>query len=148
MADLGHNSGRGKPTQWQTPHLPHDHRHEAPEPKEPDLDLVETAFVQGFEAAADPTSFLRLAKVPFVTERDGAKLELLRVQVENTVDVASVTPWMGGGGHRVAPLPASLVSRRGRLRFVYLTSDQRLELSLAEVRDLPDLTPPVGDWMP
>ena len=148
MADLGHNSGHGKPTQWQTPHLPHDHREEAAEPKEPDLDLVETAFVQGFAAAADPTSFLRLAKVPFVTERDGAKLELLRVQIENTVDVGSVTPWMGGGGHRVAPLPASLVSRRGRLRFVYLASDQRLELSLAEVRDLPDLTPPGGGWMP
>ena len=148
MADIGHNSEGGKPTQWQTPHLSHDHRHEATEPKEPDLDLVESAFVQGFEAAADPTSFLRVAKVPFVTERDGAKLELLRVRIENTVDLASVTPWMGGAGHRVAPLPASLVSRRGRLRFVYLASDQRLELSLAEVRDLPDLTPPRGGWMP
>ncbi|MDJ0683511.1 MAG: hypothetical protein QNJ84_02305 [Alphaproteobacteria bacterium] len=147
MAELGHNSAAGRPTQWQTPHLPHDHEGETTtDPREPDLDLVESAFVEAFGSATDPTSFLRLSKIPFVTERGGTKLELLRVQVESTADVASVTPWMGGG-HRVAPLPAALVSRRGRLRFVYLASDQRLELSLADVRDLPDLTPPGGGWM-
>ena len=80
---------------------------------------------------------------------NGTKEQVWQVitDIENSVDVASVTPWMGGG-HRIAPLPASLVSRRGRLRFVYLASDQRLELSLAKVRDLPDLTPPRGGWMP
>lgn len=140
MADIGHNSARGGATQWQTPHKPHHHRHDEPEAGEPDLDLVESAFVEGFDDASDPTSFLRLARIPFVTERDGTRLELLQVRIERTADVASVTPWMGGG-HRVAPLPARLVSRRGRLRFVYLASNQRLELSLAEVRELPNLTP-------
>ena len=147
MSDIGHNSARDKPTQWQTPHLPHTHETDDAEPKELDLDLVEAAFVQGFESTSDPTSFLRLAKVPFVTERDGRKLALLQVRIESTADVASVTPWMGKG-HRVAPLPASLVSRRRSLAFVYLSDDQRTELSLAEVRDLPDLTPPRGGWMP
>ena len=97
MADFGHNSAPGSPTQWQTPHLPEDHHHDDSEAKEPDLDLVESVFIQGFTAASDPTSFLRLARIPFVTERDGARLSLLHVRIENTVDVSSVTPWMGGG---------------------------------------------------
>lgn len=141
MSDVGHNSEHRGAVQWQTPHLPHDHRHEEPESsEEPDVDLVESAFHKGFETASDLTSFLRLARVPFVSERDGRRLELLQVRIENTVDVASVTRGIGGG-HRTEPLPATLVSRRERLRFVYLANDERLELTLAEVRDLPDLTP-------
>ncbi len=140
MSDVGHNSTRRGAVQWQTPHLPHDHRHDEPEPEEPDVDLVESAFQEGFETASDLTSFLRLARVPFGTERDGTRLELLQVRVETTADVALVTPCIGGG-HRTAPLPASLVSRRERLRFVYMANDERTELSFAEVRDLPDLTP-------
>ena len=33
--------------------------------REPDLDLVEMAFVEGFATAKDPASFLRLARIPF-----------------------------------------------------------------------------------
>ena len=32
---------------------------------EPDIDQVEATFVEGFAATTDPTSFLRLANVPF-----------------------------------------------------------------------------------
>ena len=46
--------------------------HEEGAPSEPDLDLIEAAFVDGFSAASDPTSFLRLAQVPFeLTTADG-----------------------------------------------------------------------------
>jgi hypothetical protein len=137
----GHNAPPRRPRQWQTPHR-HDHEPEAPEAAELDLDLVEAAFVQGFEQASDPTSFLRLARVPFVTERNGQKLELLRVETACRTDVASITPYLGGKGHRVAPLPEALVGRRRDLRFVYLGPNGQETLSLADVRDLPDLTPP------
>ena len=36
-----------------------------PDQPEPDFDLVEAAFAEGFGTASDPTSFLRLAGVPF-----------------------------------------------------------------------------------
>ena len=65
----GHNTQ--PPAQWQTPHLPHGHSARHDHESEPDLDLVEAAFVEGFEQASDPTSFLRLAGIPFQTERDG-----------------------------------------------------------------------------
>ena len=136
----GHNSG--PPLQWQTPHLPHgddqphDHEHE------PDLDLVEAAFVEGFARAPDPVSFLRLAGVPFKSERDGLPLDLVRVEIESATDVASVTPLLGGLGHRVAPLPASHVGHRRRLGFHYLMGEEMVRLDLAEARALVNLTPP------
>ena len=58
----GHNAPPIRPRQWQTPHLPHDHHDDHPS-AEPDLDLVEAAFAEGFATASDSTSFLRLAGV-------------------------------------------------------------------------------------
>ena len=136
----GHNSGR--PLQWQTPHRPHGDEHPEDPGHEPDLDLVEAAFVEGFARAPDPVSFLRLAGVPCKSERDGLPLDLVRVEIESATDVASVTPLLGGGGHRVAPLPASHVSRRRRLGFHYLMGERMVRLDLAEARALPNLTPP------
>ena len=138
----GHNAPPRRPRQWQTPHRHDDHEHDAPEPAEPDLDLVEAAFVEGFEQASDPTSFLRLARIPFVTERNGQKLELIRAETVCRTDVASITPYLGGTGHRVAPLPEALVARRRSLRFIYLGPNGQESLTLADVRELLDLTPP------
>ena len=142
-AGLGHNhahKARGV-AQWQTPHLdPHDaqpHEH-----GEPDLDQVEAAFVEGFLAASDPTSFLRLARIPFeATAADGAKLALLRVEIDAVADVGRVTPHLGGGSFRydpaarsaglAPPAPALRLFRRQGLR----------PLTFAEVRGSPRLNP-------
>lgn len=137
----GHNHARGPQTvaQWQRPHL------DASEPQgtgevaqaEPDLDLVETAFVEGFAGAPDPTSFLRLALVPFeAVAADGARLALLRVEVDAVTDVGSVMPHLGGASFRYDPLPAALVARRRRLRFVYSDGRGLRTLSFGEVRAL------------
>ena len=137
-AGLGHNHAhqtRGV-AQWQTPHL--DPAHAQPDhPGEPDLDQVEAAFVEGFMAASDPTSFLRLASIPFEAKAaDGARLLLLRVETDVVADVGSVTPHLGGGSFRYDPLPRALVSRRRRLRFVYFDGTALQPLSFAELRAL------------
>ena len=139
-AGPGHNAR--PPRQWQTPHLPHGHDQPHDHDQELDLDLVEAAFVEGFARAPDPVSFLRLAGVPFKSERDGETLDLVRVEIESATDVASVTPLLGGGGHRVAPLPASHVGHRRRLGFHYLMGERMVRLDLAAARALPNLTPP------
>ena len=123
--------------QWQTPHLPHGTDAAPAAPAEPDLDLVESAFVEGFAVASDPTSFLRLANVPFeVTAADGARLVLLRVETEAVTDVGSVTPHLGGTSFRYDPLPAGMVSRRRRLRFIYRDAEGTRALSYREVKGL------------
>jgi hypothetical protein len=137
-AGAGHNHAqpiRGT-VQWQTPHLPadHDHPHEH---CEPDLDLVEMAFVEGFASAKDPASFLRLARIPFeAVDGAGAKLVLLRVESDAVTDVGALMPQLGGGAMRYDPLPARMVTHRRRLRFVYFNGSAPRVLTLGEVRGL------------
>jgi len=138
-AGPGHNHAvaNRKPAQWHVPHrndLPADSAGQGPEP---DLDLIEAAFVEGFREASDPTSFLRLAQVPFeLTTADGVRLVLLRVELDAIADVGTVTPHLGGMSFRYDPLPARMVSRRSRLRFVYFDGQSLRALGLAEVRGL------------
>jgi hypothetical protein len=137
----GHNHAVSpqRVVQWQRPHLDaaHDHGGDAHDPVEHDLDLVETAFVEAFAGAPDPTSFLRLAQVPFeATAPDGARLALLRVEVDAVTDVGSVMPHLGGSTFRYDPLPARMVTRRRRLRFIYGDGRNARALNFAEVRGL------------
>lgn len=134
----GHNGPAGEATQWQTPHLPHDHVHENEvDDADKDLDLVETAFCEAFAVASDPTSFLRLAGVPFTgMTANGRTLNLLRVEHQKSVDIGSLTPHVGGGSFRYAPLPETLTSRRDHLRFMYFDGDGLVPLSLNEAKAL------------
>jgi hypothetical protein len=131
----GHNHPRTS-AQWQTPHLADGPRQEA-SAAEPDLDLVEAAFVEGFVSASDPTSFLRLAHVPFEAKAaDGKTLMLLRVEVDALTDVGTITPHLGGTSFRYDPLPGRIASRRRRLRFIYFDGEATRGLGLGEVREL------------
>jgi hypothetical protein len=134
-AGPGHNrpSDAMRPAQWQVPHREEAVAPETGHPRETDLDLVEAAFIEGFAAATDATSFLRLAKVSFETiAADGTKLALLRVEVDDVADVGSVTPHLGGASFRYDPLPARMVSRRKRLRFIYFDGEGLRALALAD----------------
>jgi hypothetical protein len=120
-------------TQWQSPHSePGD---SSGGRAESDIDKVETAFVEAFMDATDPTSFLRLSHVPFaIVAADGTTLNLLRVEIEAITDVGSLTPHIGGASFRYDPLPASLASRRRRLGFVYFDGSGLRRLTFAEIR--------------
>ena len=138
--DIHHNHPvPGQPAQWQTPHRERtqEKQDKVARRPEPDLDLVEAAFAEGFAEASDPTSFLRLANISFeAVADDGAKLALLRVEVEAITDVGSLTPHLGGGSMRFDPLPARMVSRRKRLRFMYFDGTTLRPLDLAQVKAL------------
>jgi hypothetical protein len=139
---FGHN-GTAPARQWQTPHLVPGTPTPEAAAREPDLDLVETAFVEAFPRAPDPTSFLRLAGVPFVGEdAAGKRLSLLRVEVSQTTDMGTLTPHVGGGTHRYDPLPAKMTSQRQKLALVYFNGTEIASLSLAEAQALVNLTPP------
>lgn len=141
---VGHNHAPST-AQWQTPHAPDavpappEHRHEE------DIDLVEKSFIDAFPKVADPTSFLRLAGIPFTaTAGDGAHLSLLRVAQENVVDIGALAPQLGGAGFRYDPLPAAMVGRRERLAFVYFDGAAARHLSFEEARALGPASP-AGD---
>jgi hypothetical protein len=114
--------------------------HEQPtDPATQDIDLVETAFLEGFSHAPDASSFLRLAGIPFVGEAaNGKLLHLLRVETEDMVDVGAVMPLVGGAGVAYHPLPAKLTSHRRRLAFVYHDGTEQRRLGFAAARALTD----------
>jgi len=136
--DAAAPAGNKPVAQWQTPHVHDDHHHHhEPETAEPDFDLVEQAFADTFPAAADPTSFLRLAGIPFTgLDADGNRLCLLRVEYNQATDVGTVTPHLGGRDFRYDPLPAKMTSRRERLAFVYQAGGALRSLSLGEAKAL------------
>ncbi|GBD49754.1 hypothetical protein [Methylopila sp. Yamaguchi] len=135
----GHNAGPKRNAQWQTPHLPHGHAPQPEDPRTTDLDLVEAAFVEAFSAASDPTSFLRVAGIPFVGEDEaGRRFHLLRVEVEDRVDVGAVAPLLGGAGVRYDPLPAKMTSRRRALAFLFHDGRAVVRLDFAAARALSD----------
>ena len=123
--------------QWQTPHRPKGSEVRVDHQREADVDLVEQSFLEGFATASDPTSFLRLAGIPFeAADHAGKTLRLLRVQLDQATDVGSVTPHLGGQSYRYDPLPAKLVSKRQDLRFVYHDGETLRALTFAEARRL------------
>ncbi|ODR88579.1 hypothetical protein [Sinorhizobium alkalisoli] len=137
-AGPGHNRQRGT-VQWQVPHRP-ESKDPSP-PRERDLDLVEASFVENFTRASDPTSFLRLAGIPFVgVDAFGKALHLLRVETAERTDVGAVVPLLGGGGVRYDVLPARMTSRRHDLSFLYHDGQAVVRLTFAEARSLRDGT--------
>src|SRR6266446_389154 len=83
----------------------------------------------------NPSYVLRLGRIPFeIVAADVAKLNLLRVEIAALADVGSLTPHLGGGSFRYDPLPASLVSHRRRLRFVYFDGEKLRPLTFTDVR--------------
>jgi hypothetical protein len=133
----GHNSGFRAASQWQDPkadEVP------ASRPADQDLDLVEQEFYRSVLTSTDPTSLLRLARVPFVADiGDGKLMRLLRVSVSDEIEVGAISPGYGGSDVVYHPVPASRVQHARNLRFVYHTPDGIRAFTHAEIRDLPDL---------
>jgi len=133
----GHNAGSRAATQWQDPKT--DETLQA-RPADPDLDLVEQEFYRSALASADPTSLLRLARVPFVADCGGGRLmRLLSISVSDEIEVGAISPGYGGSDVVYHPAPASRVKHSRNLRFVYHTPDGIRAFTYAEIRDLPDL---------
>jgi hypothetical protein len=134
----GHNRQRDT-VQWQVPHRP-ESKEQSP-PHQRDLDLVEAAFIENFARASDPTSFLRLAGIPFVgVDASGKALHLLRVEIADRTDIGAVMPLLGGDGVRYDVLPARMTSRRHDLGFLYHDGTAVVRFSFAEARKLEDRT--------
>ena len=133
-----HNQPAKDAAQWQTPHDPNAATSATPISDEHrDLDLIERSFCESFATASDPTSFLRLAGVPFTGKAaSGKTLHLLRVEQNAATDIGSVMPQLGGKDYRYDPLPARLTSRREKLSFVYFNGENAVDLTLTEARAL------------
>jgi len=111
-----------------------------PRPSDHDLDLVEQEFYRSASTSSDPTSLLRLARVPFVADMGGGRLmRLLSISVSDEIEVGAISPAYADANVVYHPLPASRVTHSRNLRFVYHTPDGIRAFTYAEIRDLPDI---------
>ena len=112
--------------------MPHDHDH-APEQSGEDVALLEAAFIEGFRAAGDKASFLRLAGVPLeLRGSDGQGLKLVAVRIADHFEVGAATPGFGTTELVYHPFPGAMVRSSTHLRFVYCSLRETQELTWAE----------------
>lgn len=100
--------------------------------------LIEDTFIEGFRTASDRRGFLRLAAVPDELP-DG--LKLVEIRIEDHYTVGSAAPGFASSELVYHPLPAGMIRGENRLVFVYVSTAERRELSLAEVFALRSLQP-------
>ena len=132
-----HNAGFRGASQWQDAKKGDPLQARA---ADADLDLVEQELYRSVVTSTDPTSLLRLARIPFVADLGGGKLmRLLSISVSDEIEVGAISPGYGGSDVVYQPVPASRVQHTRNLRFVYHTSDGIRAFRYAEIRDLPDL---------
>lgn len=132
----GHNAGFRGASQWQGA------KRDEPQTRQPDpdLDLVEQELYRAVLTSTDPTSLLRLSRIPFVADLgDGKVMRLLSISVSDEIEVGAISPGYETAEVVYHPLPASRVQHTRNLRFVYHTPDGTRAFHYAEIRDLPDL---------
>jgi hypothetical protein len=137
IAGPGHNARSRTASPWQDPKSDDALQTRS---TDRDLDLVEQEFWRSILNSADPTSLLRLARVPFVADIGGGKLmRLLSISVSDEIEVGAISAGYGGGDVVYHPVPASRAKHSRNLRFVYHTPDGIRAFAYAEIRNLPDL---------
>jgi hypothetical protein len=133
----GHNGGFAGASQWQ------DAKRNEPlqaRAAERDLDLIEQELYRAVLTSTDPTSLLRLARIPFVADLgDGKVMRLMSISVSDEIEVGAISPGYGTAEVVYHPLPASRVQHIRNLRFVYHTPDGTRAFHYADIRDLPDI---------
>jgi len=121
-------------------HIGHNHSHDhlhshlPPEDAAAELQVLATQFIDGFVKAADKTSYLRLAGVPF--ERPGAggdtALKLVDVELRTEWQVGTASPSFGSRELSYLPFPGEMVRERTNMCLVYVSMDEK---STLDIRD-------------
>ena len=106
----------------------HDHDEAA------DLQVLATQFIEGFLQAADKTSYLKLAGVPFErASKDGSKaLKLIDVELKTDWQVGTASPSFGSRELSYLPFPGEMVQERTNMSLIYVSMDEK---STLDIRD-------------
>lgn len=126
--DHHHRHDHDPATPW------HLHSHMDPADRAAEIGTLAAQFIEGFRAAGDKTSFLRLSGVPFERPgRDGgAALKLVDVEIVDGFQVGTAAPGFGSRELVYMPYPGQMVRARTTLRMVYVSIDARVDIELGE----------------
>ena len=112
-------------------HIGHNHSHDGDHLHShmPDADKAEALqvltaqFIDGFIAAKDKTSYLRLAGVPLEIDAPdgGPSMKLVDVQLTTEWQVGTASPSFGSAELSYLPYPGDMVTERTNMGFVYVS---------------------------
>ncbi|MEL6104310.1 MAG: hypothetical protein AAFV87_17000 [Pseudomonadota bacterium] len=105
----------------------HLHSHLRPEDEAAELQVLAEQFIDGFVAARDKMSYLRLAGVPLELSEKGARAQMKLVDVQLTTEwqVGTASPSFGSRELSYLPYPGEMVTERTNLGFVYVSLDAK-----------------------
>ncbi|MEM9433923.1 MAG: hypothetical protein AAGA12_08370 [Pseudomonadota bacterium] len=110
---IGHNHAHGD----------HLHSHMPDADKAQELQVLTEQFIDGFVAAKDKMSYLRLAGVPLeIAASDGGpNLKLVDVQLTTEWQVGTASPSFGSQELSYLPYPGDMVTERTNMGFIYVS---------------------------
>lgn len=123
----GHNLGGAE-------HL-HSHLHGASDKDvAADLKDLTMSFLDGFRAAKDKTSFLRISGVPFSRDgEDGLTLHLVDARIETKWQIGTASPGFGTKELVYMPFPGAMIDERETMTFTYVSLTTRADVDLLEI---------------
>ena len=117
----------------------HSHLHDGPAAATPgkrrdDDALLADALMDGFDAAEDKASFLRMARIPsYLDGSNGRQLRLVDVELRYAYQIATASPGFNGADLVYLPFPANMIRERATMVFVYVSLDERRDVDLLEM---------------
>jgi hypothetical protein len=124
----GHTHGHNGPPEGE--HL-HSHPLGRSAAEREELEVLASTFIDTFRQAADKTSWLRLAGVPFeLRGSDGLMLKLVDVEIVSNWQVATASPGFGSRELVYLPMPGEMVKERTNFRLTYVSLTERRDLDL------------------
>lgn len=117
----------------------HDHLHShvhgdsAGEQRE-ELKMLMTAFIDGFRAAEDKTSYLRLSNIPFSRKgTDGLTMHLVDAKINSNWQIGTASPAFASPELVYMPYPGQMVSERENMVFTYVSLKEREDIDLTTI---------------
>jgi hypothetical protein len=130
-----HHHDHRHPHDHNHPHdADHLHSHMHHHDEAADLQVLAAQFIDGFVKAADKTSYLKLAGVPFERPGQGGAKALKLVDVELTTDwqVGTASPSFGSRELSYLPFPGEMVRERTNMSLIYVSMDEKSVLDLRD----------------
>ncbi len=99
-----------------------------------ELQHLSAAFVDGFRSAADKTSYLKLAGIPFErTGGDGLTMHLVDASIVSNWQIGTASPAFGSRELVYLPFPGPMVRERETMSFTYVSLTERADIELQEL---------------
>lgn len=129
----GHTHGPGH-NHADVRHL-HSHAHgQNGRERREELKALTEAFVEGFRAADDKTSYLRLAGIPFSrTGSDGLAMHLVDAEIRSNWQIGTASPAFASRELVYLPYPGKMVTGREEMVFTYVSLTERADVPLGEL---------------